>query len=93
MIIVCRTRGEHHLSTQIIPTRLAEFACSAGKAGFDGDSITDLDRSHVGANGVDGAGCFVAHHDRVGRVDFVAHAALGPEMDVGTTDAGVGDAD
>lgn len=53
---------------------------SAWYAGLDSDAISYGQRLDRGADGVDRAGSFVAHHDARSRVDMFPYAAVVVEV-------------
>lgn len=57
---------------------------AAGLAGLDGDAVAGRHAGYEGADGVDGAGGFVAHGDATSVVDHAGDAAVAVEVDLGT---------
>lgn len=75
-----RSGSELHVRTEIVAACFTRFAAPAGEAGLDGYAVADFEGGDCATDLVDGAGCFVAHDEGAGRVDFVGHAAVVPEV-------------
>lgn len=89
-----RTRGKLHSRTQIVGAALTVAAAPARAARLNGHRRAGLEAVDGGADGVHGAGGFVAHGQGLGVRDVDAvDAAVVPEMHVAAADANVADAD
>ena len=48
--------------------------------GFDCNTVAGFESADGGADGVDGAGRFVTHNQRVGWIDLRTYASVSPEV-------------
>ena len=81
-----RAAAELHRGADVVAALLAQGALTAGQADFESDAVADFQGCHVGPDGRDGAGGFVAQAHGLAH-DEVAIPAVAVVVQVGAAEA------